>query len=231
MHSPLFSTKEISYQTPPLFPYERCPERITAQSFAQIEKECPLPHLPRGLQRVLHRLVHACGMTDLLEEIVYSENFLESACAALATRSTIFVDCTMVEAGVARRALPSSVQLHCTLSAPGVAELADQWGTTRSAAAVTLWKPNLEGSLVVIGNAPTALFRLLEGLCGESWPSPAAILAFPVGFVGAAESKEALIMHANGLPFITLRGRRGGSALAAACLNALLFLAEEERCR
>lgn len=196
--------------------YERDPARIYAQSFATVRAEAPLAHLPPDIAELAVRLIHACGMTDLPADLAFSADVVASGRAALAAGRPLFCDCTMVAAGIIRRALPAGTEPIVTLDDPRAITTT----TTRSAAAVELWRDRLEGSVIAIGNAPTALFRLLEGL-DEGWPRPAAILAFPVGFVGAAESKAELARNPRGTPFVTLAGRRGGSALAAAAVNAL----------
>ena len=196
--------------------YERDPARIYAQSFATVRAEAPLAGLPADIAELAVRLIHSCGMTDLPADLAFSPDVVASGRAALAAGRPLFCDCGMVAAGVIRRALPEGVEPVVTVHDPRAVAS----GNTRSAAAVELWRDRLEGSVVAIGNAPTALFRLLEGL-DEGWPRPAAILAFPVGFVGAAESKAELATNPRGTPFVTLMGRRGGSAMAAAAVNAL----------
>lgn len=200
--------------------YERDPKAIYAQSFATVRAETQLDHLPRALHDVAIRLVHSCGMTDLPNRLAWSDDLAPAACAALEKGAAVLCDCEMVASGVIRSRLPSGVDVLCTLNDAATRPRAEAIGTTRSAAAVELWRDRLAGSVVVIGNAPTALFRLLE-LIDDGWPRPAAILGFPVGFVGAAESKAELAANPRGVPFLTLRGRRGGSAMAAAALNAL----------
>ncbi|MEO1551163.1 MAG: precorrin-8X methylmutase [Pseudomonadota bacterium] len=200
--------------------YEKDPKAIYAQSFATVRAEARLDHLPLALHPVAIRLIHACGMTDLAGDLRASPDLLASAQAALSARAPIFCDCEMVRAGIIPRGLPDGVERLCTLNDPDTAPRAQRLGTTRSAAAVEAWRDRLEGSLVAIGNAPTALFHLLEMILAGG-PRPAAILGFPVGFVGAAESKEALASLPHHVPFLTLQGRRGGSALASAAVNAL----------
>jgi precorrin-8X/cobalt-precorrin-8 methylmutase len=196
--------------------YERDPARIYAQSFATVRAEAALDFLPPDVAELAIRLIHACGMTDLPADLAFSADVVASGRDALASGRPLFCDCDMVAAGVIRRALPPGTEPIVTVHDPR----ASARGNTRSAAAVELWRDRLEGSVVAIGNAPTALFRLLEGL-DEGWPRPAAILAFPVGFVGAAESKAELARNPRATPFVTLNGRRGGSAMAAAAVNAL----------
>jgi precorrin-8X/cobalt-precorrin-8 methylmutase len=166
------------------------------------------------------RLIHAAGDPSIMGDLAWSDGAGAAGRQALASGAPIFVDTEMVAAGIARHRLPAANSVICTLAEPGVAEAARTAGTTRSAAAVDCWGDRLAGAVVAIGNAPTALFRLLE-LLGQGAPRPALILGFPVGFVGAMESKEALIAHSTGVPFVSLRGRRGGSAFAAAAVNAL----------
>ncbi|SDI38267.1 precorrin-8X methylmutase [Aliiruegeria lutimaris] len=200
--------------------YERDPKAIYAQSFATIEKEADLAALPEQIRPLAVRVIHSCGMVDALDDLRSTPDAVAAGGAALQAGAPILCDAEMVARGIIARALPDGVEAVVTLNHPSVPELAKALGTTRSAAAVELWKHRLEGSIVAIGNAPTALFRLLERL-EEGWPKPALILGFPVGFVGAAESKLALCTLPHGVPFVTLLGRRGGSAIAAAAVNAL----------
>ncbi len=199
--------------------YLRDPAEITRRSLAIVRREVALNGLPENLVGLVARLVHACGMPDIVSDLAYGGDVVGAGRAALAAGAPILADCRMVGAGIIERRLPTSNLILCTLEEVDAAAAAAR-GTTRSAAAVDLWGERLAGAVVAIGNAPTALFRLLERLEDDA-PNPAVILAFPVGFVGAAESKEALIARPFGVPFITLRGRRGGSALAAAGVNAL----------
>ncbi len=200
--------------------YVRDPAEIYRRSFAQVRAETDLAHLPTCLHAMAIRLVHACGMPDIVADLAFGGDAAATGGAALAAGAPVFVDATMVGAGIIRRRLPVGSQVICTLDEPGVVDIARTIGNTRSAAAVDLWRPRLGGAVIAIGNAPTALFHLLE-ILADGAPRPAVILAFPVGFVGAAESKQALIDAAADIPFVTLRGRRGGSALAAAAVNAL----------
>lgn len=200
--------------------YVRDPAEIYRRSFAQVRAETDLARLPAGLHDLAIRLVHACGMPDIIADLAFGGDAATAGRAALAAGAPVLVDANMVAAGITRRRLPDATEVICALDRPEVASLARAIGNTRSAAAVELWRPMLAGAVVAIGNAPTALFRLLE-ILAEGAPRPAAILGFPVGFVGAAESKQALIDAAGDIPFVTLRGRRGGSALAAAAVNAL----------
>lgn len=204
--------------------YERDPAAIYRQSFATVEAEADLSGLPDSARPVAVRLIHACGMVEIAQDIICSENLVEKAVEALRSGAPVLCDCEMVRSGVIRRMLPADNDVIATIGDARVAGLAANLGNTRSAAAVELWRDHLEGAVVAVGNAPTALFHLLE-LLDEGWPKPAAILGFPVGFVGAAESKAELAANPRGVPFITLSGRRGGSAIASAAVNALSALA------
>jgi precorrin-8X/cobalt-precorrin-8 methylmutase len=207
-----------------IYRYERDPQAIYRESFARIEEEAgaALAGLPPDLARLAVRLIHACGMTDLIEDLVAMPDVVEASRKALRKGAPILCDAAMVASGIMRRHLPRGVEIVAAIGLPGVKERAAEIGNTRSAAAIELLGERLEGGLVAIGNAPTALFRLLE-MIELDGIRPAAILGFPVGFVGAAESKEALIAADLGIPYVTLRGRRGGSALAAAAVNALIL--------
>ncbi len=200
--------------------YLRDPVAIYRESFAAIRREADLSALPETLHGLAIRLVHAVGDVSILGDLHWSGDVVTAARSALAGGMPILVDAAMVERGITRARLAAGNDILCTLGDPETNARAVALATTRSAAAVDLWLPRLAGAVVAIGNAPTALFRLLE-LLAEGAPRPAAILAFPVGFVGAAESKEALIAARLDIPYVTLRGRRGGSALAAAAVNAL----------
>lgn len=200
--------------------YVRDPQEIYRLSFATIRAEADLAALPAEMEAVAVRMIHACGDPRILADLAFRDGAAAAGRAALAAGAPVLVDTEMVAAGIIRSRLPAHNRVVCTLAEPGVAEAAQGSGTTRSAAAVDRWLPHLDGAVVAIGNAPTALFRLLE-LIDAGAPRPALILGLPVGFVGAAESKEALIAHPAGLPYIALRGRRGGSAFAAAAVNAL----------
>jgi precorrin isomerase len=200
--------------------YIRDANEIYLNSFAIIRSEANLDILPPDVAKVAVRLIHACGMTDIVTDLGYSETAVKSGRTALAQGAPILCDCRMVAEGVTRKRLPANNQVICTLNDPEVPELAQKLGNTRSAAALELWRPYLAGAIVAIGNAPTALFRLLEML-DAGVPRPAVILGFPVGFVGAAESKAALAADSRNVPFLTLHGRRGGSAIASAAVNAL----------
>jgi precorrin-8X/cobalt-precorrin-8 methylmutase len=201
--------------------YLRDPQAIYRQSFERVRAAVDLDRFDPRLAPLVVRLVHACALPEIADDLEASADVLDAAALALANGAPVLVDAEMVAAGVTRAWLPTGVDIVCTLHAPGVAEAAARQGTTRSAAAVDLWADRLDGAVVAIGNAPTALFRLLELLDGGA-PVPACVFAMPIGFVGAAESKDALVAAARrrALPFAALRGRFGGSALAAACVNA-----------
>ena len=192
---------------------------IYERSFAIIRAEADLSRFSGAAERVVVRMIHACGMTDLPDDVEMSAGFADAAQAALQAGAPILCDAKMVANGVTRARLPAQNEVICTLDDPQVPGLAAQMGTTRSAAAMELWKPRLAGAIVVIGNAPTSLFRLLEMLDAGA-PQPAAVIGIPVGFVGAAESKAALANDGR-VPFVVVHGRRGGSAMAAAAVNAL----------
>jgi precorrin-8X/cobalt-precorrin-8 methylmutase len=200
------------------YEYEKDPGAIYRRSFAVIRREADLARFSPLEERVAVRVIHACGMVEAADDLVFSPGAAAAARDALRAGAPIFCDARMVAEGVTRTRLPADNEVICTLSEASTPALAARLGTTRTAAAIELWLPRLGGSLVAIGNAPTALFRLLEAI-GAGAPRPAAIIGMPVGFVGAAESKEALI--ASGLPAIAVRGRKGGSAMAAAVVNAL----------
>lgn len=200
--------------------YLRDPAAIYRASFAAIRAEVDLDRLPAAVQPMALRLIHACGMVDIVSDLAWTPDATAAGRAALRAGAPVLVDATMLAAGIERERLPADNPVICTLHDPAVADLARRLETTRSAAAVELWRAQLAGAVVAIGTAPTALFRLLEFL-DEGVPRPALILAFPVGFIGAAEAKDALIEAQAGVPYITLRGRRGGSAMAAAAVNAL----------
>ena len=193
---------------------------IYRRSFATIRAEVALDGLPADVARVAVRMIHACGMTDLVADLAWSPGVVKNAREALKQGAPILCDAAMVAAGVTRRRLPADNEVVCTLSDPTVPELAAKLETTRSAAALDLWLDRLEGSVVAVGNAPTALFRLLE-LIADGAPRPAAVLGIPVGFIGAAESKDALAANDLGLEYLVVRGRRGGSAMTAAAINAI----------
>jgi precorrin-8X/cobalt-precorrin-8 methylmutase len=200
--------------------YERDAAAIYRQSFATIRAEADLSRVPAALEPVVVRMIHACGLTDLPALVAASPDVVGAAWQALVEGRPVYCDSMMVANGITRARLPAPNPVRCTLQEPGIADDARAAGTTRSAAAVDRWRPDLTGAVVVIGNAPTALFRLLE-LVLDGQARPAAILGLPVGFVGAAESKEALATLPHGVPFLTVHGRRGGSAMAVAALNAI----------
>ncbi|MET0468637.1 MAG: precorrin-8X methylmutase [Aeromicrobium sp.] len=198
---------------------------IYVDSFATIRAESDLSHIPADAEKIAVRMVHACGQTDLTDDLVIHDRLVTAARGALQAGAPIITDATMVASGVTRARLPKDNDVLCFLRDERVPGLAAAWGTTRSAAAVSLWTDQLEGAVVAFGNAPTALFHLLEMLL-DGAPRPAAIIGTPVGFIGAAESKDALAglseLHAElDIPFLTVRGRRGGSAMAASAVNAL----------
>jgi len=200
--------------------YEKDGAAIYRASFTIIRSEADLGDASPVHARLLVRIIHACGMTDLPRDVAASPDAAERGRAALQAGAPILCDSAMVAAGITRARLPHDNDVLCTLRDPQVAALAQQLGTTRSAAALERWRDRLDGSVVAIGNAPTALFHLLDMLLAGA-PKPALVLGFPVGFVGAAESKLALAANAMGLSYITLHGRRGGSAIASAAVNAL----------
>ncbi|HLI43990.1 MAG TPA: precorrin-8X methylmutase [Acidimicrobiales bacterium] len=200
--------------------YERDGAEIYRRSFETIRAEADLGSIPGDLEKLAVRVVHSCGMVDVVRELRFSPGAGERGRDALAAGAPVLADSRMVAEGITRRRLPAANEVVCTLNDSEVAAMAEAMGTTRAAAAVDLWLPRLGGAVVAIGNAPTALWRLLE-LLDAGAPRPALILGFPVGFVGAAESKQALAEEAHGVPFVTLLGRRGGSAMAAAAVNAL----------
>ena len=201
-------------------PYKKNPKEIYSESFATVAREANLDRFPHGLDKLATRVIHACGMIDIADRLAFSERAFPVGASALAAGAPILCDCEMLAAGVIRRFLPANNQVLVTLNDPSVPDLAKNISNTRSAAAVELWLEHLEGAVVAIGNAPTALFHLLE-LIDQGAPKPAIILGFPVGFVGAAESKAELAGNARGCEFVSLRGRRGGSAIAAAAVNAV----------
>mgnify|MGYP003601471233 FL=1 len=200
--------------------YIRDGQEIYRNSFAIIRAEAKLDSIPADLEKLAVRVIHACGMVDAIEDLRFSPGAGKAGRDALAAGAPILCDARMVLEGVTRTRLPANNKVICTLKEDGVAEMALEVGNTRSAVALELWRPYLEGSVVVIGNAPTALFYLLE-MIDAGAPKPALILGFPVGFVGAAESKAMLAADSRGVPFVIMQGRRGGSAMAAAAVNAL----------
>jgi precorrin-8X/cobalt-precorrin-8 methylmutase len=200
--------------------YERDGAAIYRQSFATIRAEADLSGLPTDLEPVVVRMIHACGDVGIVPLVEASPTFAGAAAEALRAGRPIWCDAEMVAHGITRSRLPAANEVRCTVRDPEVAALAADTGTTRSAAAVDTWLPDLDGALAVVGNAPTALFRLLE-LMLEGRAQPAAVIGIPVGFVGAAESKQALADLSPGVPYLTVHGRRGGSAMAAAAVNAI----------
>jgi len=199
--------------------YVRDGAEIYRRSFAIIRAEADLARFSAAEERVVVRLIHACGMTEVARDVVMSADFAARARAALLDGAPILCDSKMVANGITRARLPAGNEVLCTLDDPSVPALARAIGNTRTAAALELWRDRLKGAVVAIGNAPTALFRLLE-LIDQGAPMPAAVIGLPVGFVGAVESKEALAADCR-LPFLIVRGRKGGSAMAAAAVNAL----------
>jgi precorrin-8X/cobalt-precorrin-8 methylmutase len=204
----------------PDYDYIHSGDAIYERSFAIIRSEADLSRFSAEEADVAVRMIHACGLVEAAEHFVFAPHFVSAARSALHAGAPIFCDAEMVAHGVTRTRLPAKNDVICTLHDPRTAELAKETGNTRSAAALHLWKDRLAGSVVAIGNAPTALFHLLE-LLRDGAPKPAAIIGMPVGFVGAAESKDALAENSYGVPFAIVRGRLGGSAMTAAAVNAL----------
>ncbi|QBX56924.1 precorrin-8X methylmutase [Nocardioides seonyuensis] len=206
------------------YPYIDRGAAIYLDSFATIRREADLSRVPVSAEKVAVRMIHGSGQVDLVDDLVIHPDLVPAARAALEAGAPMLCDATMVVKGVTRSRLPADNDVICTLNEPEVPALAEEWGTTRTAAAISLWEPYLEGSVVAIGNAPTALFHLLEMLV-DGAPRPAAIVGCPVGFIGAAESKQALedfrVDHGIDIPFVAVRGRRGGSAMTSSALNAL----------
>lgn len=202
---------------------------IYADSFATIRREADLSAIPADAEKLAVRMIHGTGQPNLVEDLVIHPSLVSGARTALRAGAPILCDARMVATGITASRLPAANPVHCFLNEPGIPELARQWNTTRTAAAVSLWEPLLDGAVVAIGNAPTALFHLLEMLI-DGAARPAAIVGCPVGFIGAAESKEALTTlaqeHGIDVPFVTVRGRRGGSAIASSAVNALTSEAE-----
>ena len=200
--------------------YLRDGARIYERSFAAIRAEADLSRFSSEEAEIVVRMIHACGCVEITSRIVFGADLVGAGRTALAQGAPILCDSEMVAHGITRARLPAQNQVICALRDQRVAQLAHELQTTRSAAAIELWKDRLDGALVAIGNAPTALFRLLEMLDAGA-PKPAAILGIPVGFVGAAEAKDALAANPRGVPFLTVLGRMGGSAMSAAAVNAL----------
>ncbi len=202
---------------------------IYVDSFATIRRESDLSRIPAEAEKVAVRMIHGSGQTDLVRDLVVHPRLVTAARAALNAGAPVLCDARMVAMGITAGRLPADNPVHCFLTDPRVPDLARGWSTTRTAAAVSLWEPLLDGAVVAIGNAPTALFHLLE-LILAGGPRPAAIVGCPVGFIGAAESKDALASfaedHGIDIPFVTVRGRRGGSAMASSAVNALAQEAE-----
>jgi precorrin-8X/cobalt-precorrin-8 methylmutase len=203
--------------------YEKDGAEIYRQSFATIRAEADLARFPADVAQVVVRMIHACGQVDLVDDVAFSPAVVERAREALDAGAPVLCDAQMVASGVTRRRLPKDNDVVCTLNDPRVPGLAAELGTTRTAAALELWGDRLDGAVVAIGNAPTALFHLLE-MVAAGGPRPAAVLGIPVGFIGAAESKEALA--ASDLEYLVVRGRRGGSAITAAAVNAIASTVE-----
>ena len=203
-----------------MFDYVSNPEEIYRQSFQKVGQLISFGDVCKENTNIVIRLIHSCGMIDILNDLKFSEGAVQAGMMALQQKCDIFVDSEMVSAGIIKDQLLYKNPVKCTLNQPSVLEESKKRGITRSAVAVELWQPHLEGAIVVFGNAPTALFRFLE-ILNQGGPLPSLILGFPVGFVGAAESKEALCKYSCKVPYITLLGKRGGSALAAAAVNAL----------
>ncbi|CCH86113.1 Precorrin-8X methylmutase [Modestobacter italicus] len=201
-----------------MYDYEHDGAEIYRQSFATIRAEADLSRLPADVARVAVRMIHACGQVDLVDDVVFSPRVVERAREALDAGAPVLCDAQMVASGVTRRRLPKDNDVVCTLNDPRTPDLARELGTTRTAAAMHLWGDRLDGAVVAIGNAPTALFHLLE-MVADGAPRPAAVIGIPVGFIGAVESKEALA--ASDLEHLVVRGRRGGSAITAGAVNAI----------
>ncbi len=207
--------------------YLRDPAAIYRQSFATIRDEVDLTRLSADEAAIATRTMHACGMTDVVSCLAFHGDIAAATRTALAHKKPILTDVEMVRAAIITRHLPDGCNVHCYLNDQRTPELAEEFATTRTAAAVTLWRDDLDGAVVVIGNAPTALFALLE-MIDAGGPKPAALFAFPVGFVGAVESKDELVSNHRALNYVTLTGRRGGSAIAAAAFNATLIGARDQ---
>jgi precorrin-8X/cobalt-precorrin-8 methylmutase len=217
------------HRPPRRYEYVDSGPSIYVDSFATIRREADLRTVPADAEKLAVRMIHGSGQVDLAQDLVVHPQLVPAARAALEAGAPILCDATMVATGVTRSRLPSDNEVLCLLHDPRVPDLARAWHTTRTAAAVSLWEPVLEGAVVAIGNAPTALFHLLEMVLAGA-PRPAAIVGCPVGFIGAAESKQALVdfhaEHGIDIPYVTVRGRRGGSAMTSSALNALAQEAE-----
>ncbi len=203
------------------YDYVKDGAEIYRQSFATIAAEADLDRVPEDLRPVAIRMIHASGQVDLLDELAWSQGLATAATTALQQGAPILCDSRMVASGIIRSRLPRDNQILCLLGDPRLDDLAAQLGTTKTAAAVELWRPHLPGAIVAIGNAPTALFHLLEIIEDQPELAPAAVLGIPVGFIGAAESKRALADNTLGLDYLVVHGRRGGSAVTVAAVNAL----------
>lgn len=208
--------------------YIRDPAAIYRESFATIRREADLSRFSGSMAQLVVRLIHACGMVDIADDVVASDRAVEAGRAALENGGPVICDVEMVRRGIIERMLPAENELICNVGSEAATRLARETGTTRSAGGIELCRDRLGGAVVAIGNAPTALFRLLE-LVDEGAARPALVIGMPVGFVGAAESKEELAANPRGIPFITISGRRGGSALAAAAVNAIASGLETSR--
>jgi precorrin-8X/cobalt-precorrin-8 methylmutase len=200
--------------------YTRDAAEIYRQSFATIRAEADLARFPADVARVVVRLIHTCGQVDVTEHVAYTDDVVTRASAALAAGAPVLCDSSMVAAGITRSRLPADNEVVSLVADARAADLAARLGSTRSAAGVDLWADRLDGAVVAIGNAPTALFRLLE-LLDDGAATPAAVLGGPVGFVGSAQSKDELIARPRGMSYLVVTGRRGGSAMAAAAVNAI----------
>lgn len=205
--------------------YIRDAGEIYRQSFATIRAEADLSRFPEDVARVVVRLIHTCGLVEVTEHISYTDDVVSRAHAALAAGAPVLCDSSMVAAGITKARLPAGNDVVSLVADPRAADLAARMGSTRSAAGVDLWADQLGGAVLAIGNAPTALFRLLE-LIDDGAPTPAAVLGGPVGFVGSAQSKQELIARPRGMAYLVVTGRRGGSAMAAAAVNAIASTSE-----
>jgi precorrin-8X/cobalt-precorrin-8 methylmutase len=203
-----------------MFNYIKNPAQIYARSFEIIRSETDLSSIPKDAHEIAVRIIHACGMPEIISELEITQTFAMAARSALAAKRPIIVDVEMVRHGIIARQLPQGVEIICTLNDPRAREIGITQSITRTAASTQLWKDTLEGAIVVIGNAPTALFALLEMIDAGS-AKPACIIGMPVGFVGAVESKDELIANSRDVPFATIKGRKGGSAVASSVVNAL----------
>jgi precorrin-8X/cobalt-precorrin-8 methylmutase len=203
-----------------MFDYLKNPAEIYARSFEIIRAETDLSSMPEDAQDIAVRVIHACGMPEIVSELIITDDFTSAAKNALANKRPILVDVEMVRQGIIARQLPTGVEIICTLNDPRAREIGIAQSITRTAASTQLWKEQLDGAIIVIGNAPTALFALLE-MIEAGAAKPACIVGMPVGFVGAAESKAELIANPHGIPFATIKGRKGGSAMASSVINAL----------